>query len=340
MKKHFSFLLAAALSFITIGTSCGGYSHAFLWDPVTGIEDLGTLGEDSLAMGVNDSGTVVGYYATASALTYRGFIWTASTGMVDFGLPAGEDGATTVSCRCTAINSVGHVVGYARQADGKQVAFFWTPETGFTTIGFHSNSGDNGNTAYAINDRDEVTGNLLVPHRATYHAYIWSPTHPRARDLGGIGDSPYGSTAAGINNLSEIAGDFGNAGGVGPMLWKRKTGVRLLGKIPDAIYTQTTGVNDAREIVGFYNAGTGTVSFYTAPGLGLQVLKNLGSAETYALAINQSGIVAGEAADASGIKYPVIWETPSALPQKIASSDGGAFGINSLGQVVGFTYFQ
>ena len=69
------------------------------------------------------------------------------------------------------------------------------------------------------------------------------------------------------------------------------------------------------------------------------MLKDLGSAETYALAINQSGIIAGEAADASGIKYPVIWTTPSALPQKIGSS-GGAFGINSLGQVVGFTSFQ
>ena len=340
MKKHFSLLLAAALFLTTIGTSFGQYSHAFLWDPVTGIEDLGTLGEDSLAMGVNDSGTVVGYYLTAGALTYRGFIWTASSGMVDIGLPGGEDGATTVDCYCTAINSAGHVVGYARQADGKQVAFFWTPETGFTTIGYHSNSGDNGNTAYAINDRDQVTGNLLVPHRPTYHAYIWSPTQGKARDLGGINDSPYGSTAAGINNFSEIVGDFGNAGGYGPMLWKRNTGVQLLGEIAGATYTQTTGVNDAREIVGSYGTDTGTFSFYTAPGFGLKVLKDLGSAETYALAINQSGIIAGEAADASGIKYPVIWTTPSALPQKIASDGGGAFGINSLGQVVGFTYFQ
>jgi len=53
--------------------------------------------------------------------------------MVDVGIPGGV-GGERATCFPTAINSAGNVVGYGRQANGKQVAFFWTQSDGFTTL--------------------------------------------------------------------------------------------------------------------------------------------------------------------------------------------------------------
>src|SRR5690349_3126386 len=79
----------------------------------------------------------------------------------------------------------GNVVGSARQVDGRQVAFFWSPIDGFTPLGDISTNADNGNSAYAINDQDQVTGNLVVSnHRIIYHAFLWSPGMEHPRDLG------------------------------------------------------------------------------------------------------------------------------------------------------------
>jgi len=65
--------------------------------------------------------------------------------MVDVGIPGGV-GGERATCFPTAINSAGNVVGYGRQANGKQVAFFWTQSDGFTTLSKDSSVADNGNT--------------------------------------------------------------------------------------------------------------------------------------------------------------------------------------------------
>src|SRR5690349_3126383 len=103
MKKPL-FAIWIVLVLVTIGTALG-QSHAYLWDPATGIRDLGTLGSDSIAYAVNDSGTVVGsYIPTDGRLYYHGFIWTEETGMLDIGVPGGGD-SDTAEVFCFAINS-------------------------------------------------------------------------------------------------------------------------------------------------------------------------------------------------------------------------------------------
>src|SRR4051794_16587635 len=69
----------------------GGSSHAFLWDPVTGMQDLGTLGETpgiSNGNGINTSGQVTGYSTIAGGFD-RAFLWDAVTGMQDLGTLGG-----------------------------------------------------------------------------------------------------------------------------------------------------------------------------------------------------------------------------------------------------------
>src|SRR4051794_31001524 len=176
-------LLCLAALFASLAAPAHAGSRAFSWDSTSGFRDLGSLGLDSGATAINDSGTVTGYYVPVDKFYEHGFVWTEATGMVAVGIPGGGD-STTAKSYPKAINAAGHIVGYGRQVDGMQVAFFWTAIDGFTTLGTYSSGSDNINTAYAINDFDQVTGNLRFTQRGGYHAYLWSPGRPSPRDLG------------------------------------------------------------------------------------------------------------------------------------------------------------
>lgn len=332
-------LICLAFVLTTIGTAFG-QSHAFLWDPATGLRDLGTLGDDSFAYAINDSGTVVGTYIPSDGRWYQhGFIWSEATGMVDLGVPGGGDSMTAV-CQPTAINSAGHVVGYGRQVDGRQVAFYWTPEDGFTVLTINSSNADNGNTAYAINDLDQVTGNFLIKDRSLlYHAYFWTPGLPHLRDLGVLDGDNY-SDGNGINNLGEIAGGSLSTrvdNMWNPITWTKRNGMQFLGVVPDAIETWAVGINDAGQIIGLDQTGASDRTFYTAPGIGLKFLKGLGGNTTYGVAINQSGVIVGSANDTASATYGVMWATPTSTPTIIPLI---AHGLNNVGQVVGYAAAQ
>ena len=337
MKKYLLICISFALA--TLSTALG-QSHAYLWDPTTGIRDLGTLGGDSQAYGVNDSGTVVGWYIpTDGRIYFHGFIWTEATGMVDIGVPGGGD-SDTAEVFCFAINNAGNVVGRARQVDGRQVAFFWSPTDGFTTLWHHSSNSDNGNSAYAINDLDEVTGNLLVNKRGLiYHAFLWSPGMGNPRDLGVVDGAQY-SLGNGINNLGKIVGgSYVLSEAWEPMSWTKRSGMNLIGMIPGTVYAQALAINDAGQVVGIDQTGTSDLSFYTAPGMGLKSLKGLGGITTYASAINQNGVIAGSAEDTTNTRHAVRWLTPTSAPEVFSSEAGNALGINNLGQIVGQASF-
>ena len=337
MKKHL-FLTSIAFTLATISSALG-QAHAYLWDPTTGIRDLGTLGDDSIAYAVNDSGIVVGsYIPNDGRIYYHGFIWTEATGMVDIGVPGGGD-SNTAEVFCFAINNAGNVVGSARQVDGRQVAFFWSPTDGFTVLGDISTNSDNGNSAYAINDLDQVTGNLVVNKRGIiYHAFLWSPGMAHPRDLGVVEGAQY-SLGNGINNLTRIAGGSLAAGDVWePMSWTKKKGMRI-GLVPGTVYALAEAINDAGQIVGLDQTGASDLGFYTAPGMGLKFLKGLGGNATVPHAINQNGVIVGYAEDTTNTTYAVRWLTPKSVPEVFSTEAGNALGINNLGQIVGFAYF-
>ncbi len=63
----------------------GGFVHAFLYTPGYGMLDLGTLGGNSQANGINDSGTVVGFSTTATSPYDHAFIYTAAGGIARSG---------------------------------------------------------------------------------------------------------------------------------------------------------------------------------------------------------------------------------------------------------------
>jgi len=325
--------VACAAFFLADLGAAFGQTHAYIWDATNGPRDIGTLGTESYAYAINDSGTVVGIWIPPGHYQH-GFIWSEATGMVDLGIPGGGD-SPTANCQPTAINAAGHVVGSGRQVNGQQVAFYWTPEDGFTVISEFSSNSDNGNTAYAINDLDQVTGNFLIKRGALrYHAYLWVPGLPRPRDLGVIDGQDF-SLGNGINNLGMmVGGSFSNTDALWrPIIWAKGSGMRFLGEVDGSLFAWGTAINDAGQIIGLDQTGTADLAFYTDRTTSLRFLKGLGGNTTYALGINQQGVIVGFCRDTADDQHAVMWLTPSSTPTVLPLS--AARGINNLGQVAG-----
>jgi len=101
--------------------------HAFLWDEVSGLHDLGELASFSgptFGAGVSADGLTVAGYTQRDDYSTRAWIWTASGGMQDIGeLAPGNSAASGISGDGTIV--VGYSAGHA---------FRWTAETGMVDI--------------------------------------------------------------------------------------------------------------------------------------------------------------------------------------------------------------
>lgn len=104
------------------------FFHAFLWQPDTGIIDLGTLGGDSSsAADINEGGQIIGASDDADGVL-RGFIWSQDEGMVsldDLVLNRGD----WQSFSPLAINEAGQIVGVGLLGTATR-AFLMTPTAG------------------------------------------------------------------------------------------------------------------------------------------------------------------------------------------------------------------
>jgi len=96
MKRNLITDFYSICATILLATTAASFAqtHAYTWDATNGLRDLGTLGGDSFAYAINDSGAVVGTYIPLDKFYYHGFIWTEATGMVDLGIPGGGHSRT------------------------------------------------------------------------------------------------------------------------------------------------------------------------------------------------------------------------------------------------------
>ena len=128
------------------------------------------------------------------------FLWTADTGMIDFGI-LGQIGPTSFS-EARAINDRGHVVGRSSIAPpgGPVHTFLWTAETGMIDLGTLGGS-TSGPTA--INDRGDAVGTSATAS-GDLHAFVWT-AETGMIDLGALG-ADGSSHAGGINELGQVVG--------------------------------------------------------------------------------------------------------------------------------------
>ncbi len=325
-------VLSTALALIS-ASPVEGRVHAVIWNPGTGVTDLGALaqGEDSMALGINDSGQVVGTAGLRDGSTH-GFIWTEETGMVDIGTPGGT------LCIPSAINASGAVAGHGTLANGEYLAFYWTSSGGFITFPESEYSA----YGFGINDSDSIAGYRFIG--ADSEGYIWKPKKGKLRKIGFL---PQGdrSKAVDINNLGHVAG-YGHLTNQMEhiFLWTKSDGITDLGTPEGVFAAVATEMNDSDEIVGHYAIGPGDLqAFHWSSATGYRRLEKLNTdSPAYALGINNLGQIVGFSSIGGLTRFQaVLWNDSLSAPLPLDTLPAGSFSqawkINNLGQVVGWS---
>jgi len=243
-----------------------GVCHAAVAD------DLGlvTLLDEGFALGINNSGYIVGNAGRAATWSPTGVIsylplpngatFSQALGINDAGLVVGELwlGTTHITNYITVwngaadplilgegcgigINSVGTVVGFTKEPDGKHRAFVWTPTGGMTPL-----TGGISSEAKAINNFGEIAG-LICDGQGTW-ACKWSP----AGDLTLLQNLPgtIASTALGLNSSGEAVGFCDTAEGTFPVLWQPDGSVVMLEWLVGDVGGTAYAINDRGQIAG------------------------------------------------------------------------------------------
>ena len=307
--------------------------HAFIWNNDTGMTDLGTLGGDiSYALGINDSGEVVGYSYLADNVTRHAFTWTAAGGMVDLGTLSGGTWS-----QGEAINSSGEIAGEGSDSRGKQVPLFWSPARGFHSLG--ENVGDPRNFGLGINDGRALTGQQYTG--SVVNAFMWSVSSPTLQFLPPL---PGGLHMVGydINNRNHITGNGSLSDGrFAAFIWSQQNGTIEIGTIMGASSTLGHAINDNDEVTGIAYLSSTTSGFYWKRGLGLVTLQTLGGDIGAGLDITLAGVIVGWSSTASGATHAAEWDNYTGTPQDLGTLPGGtdsfARSINASGQVVGYS---
>lgn len=267
-----------------------GAKNAFIWSEHTGMQLIGDLPGgpvSSNAKGVNSSGQVVGYSATATG--NHAFIWDAANGMRELGAPAGSQ-----SSYASGINELGHVVVTSSSAAGYSV-FLWTPEDGMRDIGSLPGA-DNDVFGYAVNDHDQIVGHIST--NGMISAFIWDPV----AGMTDLGDLPTGASvsyAFAINNSAQVAGRGNTSEGDRACVWNGTAGMQNLGTMPGAYGSYAYGVNNNGQVVGHFTLGGQHRAFLWTAESGMSDLNLLADVEASgwllleAYDINDQGWIVG-----------------------------------------------
>ena len=118
---------------------------AFKWDNSTGFQDLGTLGDFSVALDINDNNIIVGYYVNSNSQE-RAFLWDNTNGMQDLCelVNCKTSGWTSLN-KANGINDNGDIVGFG-EINGENHAFILT--TNADNSSNNSGSGSGGGSLY------------------------------------------------------------------------------------------------------------------------------------------------------------------------------------------------
>jgi probable HAF family extracellular repeat protein len=290
------------------GGACGGPTpscHAFLWDDGT-MQDLGTLGGGySAAVAINNAGKVAGNSTTASGTNCpnlpvvgcHAFLWDGTT-MIDLGSLGGD------FSNATAINPVGHVVGWSTTASAEVHGFYW--DGVMHDLG---TLGGPASIAYAVNPAGRVVGSSTTPAGAfcgvpapDCHAFV--SFQGTMTDIGTLGGNH--STALAINPAGHVTGVSTTAAGLAHAFqWDGGTMIDLGTLGGDE--SEGVAINERGDVVGFAWTVSGPIGDphpFLWDGTTMIDLGTLGGVDGFATDINARGDVVGAAGTTNSCTAP------------------------------------
>jgi probable HAF family extracellular repeat protein len=282
-----------------------GLTHLFIWDPVTGMQDLTNLGGVDAWVawhtGINDKGQLCGASQIPDG-SWRAFVWDPKDpGLQDLGtLPGGKES------KAIAINSKGQVVGTA-DTSGEDRAFLWDPkDPGLQDLG--TLPGGKESKAFAINSKGQVVGTADTGGEP--HVFLWDPKNPGLQDLGTLPGATEINYSY-INKKGKIVGTAVIDGNKHAFMWDpKKPGLQDLGTL-GGTWSSAFSLNSKGSICGFSTTDNDTEQHGFIWDVKNKVMVDLGpffgGTESGANDLNNKNQVAGYATDADGNQQAVIW---------------------------------
>ena len=237
----------------TVGTATtNGETHATLFDHGSVI-DLGTLGgKYSTALGINNTGTIVGYSRKGDNFTYRAFIY-SNNSMQELGTLGGNFSYAydiNDSGQAAGSSSTSNYLDHATLFDNGTV-------TDLDPQGIRS-------AAYSINNIGQAVGYTNDTYGKS-HAALFS--NGKVTLLGELGTSNT-SAAYSINNHGQVVGVFWDAAGSPKaFLYYNGTLTDLTSAISEASgwnLLEARDINDSGQIVGYASKNVNGTTVYNA----------------------------------------------------------------------------
>jgi probable HAF family extracellular repeat protein len=296
----------------TFWTEDFGQQRVALYDPATGMTDIGTLGGDYAApYAVNASGQVVGYSRTVNSGETHAFLYSN-------GVMQDLDSLGTIESAACAINSSGQAVGWAFTStnEGRAILYDSTGMHDLGTLG-----GDNSG-AYDINDSGQIVG-YAENSSNERRAFLYDST--------GMHDLGFAGEALAINNAGQI---IGYSYSDGAFLYD-STGVHYLnfgygGGVIDR-FTESGVVTGTAYGANYYEHAF----VYDSNGMHSMTLS--GGETSEIRGINASGQVVGYSIATTGEQYAVLYDGTSLVNLTPNNVFSRATAINGSGDVVGIT---
>ncbi len=311
----------------------GGYEpHAFLYDPVHGLQDIGTPNDfGNKALAINNNGQILCEYVSGT------YLYTiAMQTYTHIATPPNYSNTTT------AFNNAGIVVGYSFSTNSMRLlplAFIGSQIIGALPGGSDS-VGSFLNASGSVVGRSRTDG-------IVFHATLWDSRNG-LQNLGTLtslsGDNdPSISAASGINAAGTIVGYSSDAANEYTHAFSQQSGGamtdlgRLFGGYGDSY---ATAINDHNQIIGYGKTSTGASHvFYLNPGqsmVDIGVLPGGANTSTNSGCINAIGQIVGSGDVAGGFQHAFLYYGQfTDLGLLPGGTDSQANGINNLGQIIG-----
>lgn len=331
------------------------------------VKDLGTLGGSfSLAYGINDKGQISGFSTLSGDQVVHAFVIQGST-MTDMGTLGGPNSQVFSN-----LNNFGQVLATAETAEsdpnGEDFCGFGTHDVclgmlwqkGATTpLG---TLGGNNSQAAAINQFGQIAGYAETstpdpacpaPQVLSYKPVVWNHGHKTTLPL--YPGDPEGA-AFWINDFGHAVGASGLCspydGRYGlplepehALLWRNGQVINL-GTLGGLINNAGLAINDIDQVVGASDLTGDQVQhgFLWQRGKMTDLGTLAGDSVSAAIGINNWGQITGVSIDDSGNLRAFLWQNGVMMDMNdLIPADSSlyllhGFGINDLGQVVGFAF--
>jgi probable HAF family extracellular repeat protein len=218
-------------------------------------------GSNIRAIGVSDTGVIVGDYAkglSGNTAAWRGVIWTeraTQPGRFDMvTLPIVPGGTSkSLSNYATASNNAVQVVGWVTSSVFGQLGAFWNNDAAHSVVTLSPLPGDWSSIAWGVNDLGETVGESHPPFHS--RAVLWAADAAHTPIDLGLLPGDVDSTATAVNNVSQVIGTSTAADGtMHPFLWQNGQ-ISEINSLLDAsgagwVVQQATALNALGRIVG------------------------------------------------------------------------------------------